>query len=51
MDGEIIIYDADTLEEKRLLMVKPSGKYNMWNKTQHEQGRVTRLNCMLIPNK
>ncbi len=39
MDGEIIIYDANTLEEeKRLPMVKPSGKYNVWNKTQYERG-------------
>jgi DNA-binding beta-propeller fold protein YncE/cytochrome c553 len=39
MEGEIIIYDANTLEEeKRLPMVKPSGKYNVWNKTQYERG-------------
>jgi len=39
MNGEIIIYDANTLEEeKRLPMVKPSGKYNVWNKTQYERG-------------
>lgn len=39
MDGEIIVYDANTLkEEKRLPMVKPSGKYNVWNKTQYERG-------------
>lgn len=39
MDGEVIVYDANTLEEeKRLPMVKPSGKYNVWNKTQYERG-------------
>ena len=39
MDGEIIVYDANTLEEeKRLPMIKPSGKYNVWNKTQYERG-------------
>ncbi len=39
MDGEVIVYDATTLkEEKRLPMVKPSGKYNVWNKTQYERG-------------
>ena len=43
MDGEII-YDASTLEEeKRLPMVKPSGKYNVWNKTQYERGLVIRI--------
>lgn len=39
MEGEVIIYDAKTLKpEKRLPMVKPSGKYNVWNKTQYERG-------------
>lgn len=42
MDGEII-YDANTLEEKRLPMVKHSGKYNVWNKTQYERGLVIRI--------
>lgn len=38
-DGEIIVYDAETLEEeKRLPMNKPSGKYNVWNKTHYEEG-------------
>jgi DNA-binding beta-propeller fold protein YncE len=38
-DGAIIVYDADTLEElKRIPMNKPSGKYNVWNKTQYEEG-------------
>ena len=33
MDGAVIVYDARTLEEvKRLPMVKPSGKYNVFNK-------------------
>jgi len=39
MDGALVIYDAQTLEEvKRLPMVKPSGKYNVWNKTRYEEG-------------
>ncbi|MEX2488821.1 MAG: cytochrome D1 domain-containing protein, partial [Pseudomonadales bacterium] len=39
MDGEIVIYDADELEEiKRLPMVKPSGKYNVYNKIHYERG-------------
>ncbi|WP_432472646.1 cytochrome D1 domain-containing protein [Amphritea sp. HPY] len=39
MDGALIVYDAKTLEEvKRLPMVKPSGKYNVWNKTHYEEG-------------
>ncbi len=38
-DGEIIVYDARTLEEqKRIPMNKPSGKYNVWNKTHYEEG-------------
>ena len=38
-DGAIIVYDGDTLEElKRIPMNKPSGKYNVWNKTQYEEG-------------
>ncbi len=38
-DGAVIVYDADTLEEiKRLPMNKPSGKYNVWNKTRYESG-------------
>lgn len=38
-DGAIIIYDASTLEEvKRLPMKKPSGKYNVYNKTHYEAG-------------
>ncbi len=39
MDGAIIVYDATTLEEvKRLPMKKPSGKYNVFNKTRYEAG-------------
>jgi len=39
MDGAVIVYDADTLEEiKRLPMKKPSGKYNVYNKTHYERG-------------
>jgi len=38
-DGAIIVYDADTLEEeKRIPMNKPSGKYNVWNKINYEEG-------------
>lgn len=38
-DGALIIYDANTLEEvKRLPMKKPSGKYNVYNKTHYESG-------------
>ncbi len=39
MDGALVVYDAQTLEEvKRIPMVKPSGKYNVWNKTHYEEG-------------
>lgn len=39
MDGAIIVYDANTLKEvKRLPMKKPSGKYNVYNKTHYEGG-------------
>jgi len=38
-DGALIIYDAITLEEvKRLPMRKPSGKYNVYNKTRLSTG-------------
>jgi cytochrome c553/DNA-binding beta-propeller fold protein YncE len=38
-DGAVIVYDADTLEEKkRIPMKKPSGKYNVWNKINNEEG-------------
>ncbi len=39
MDGAVVVYDAATLEEvKRLPMVKPSGKYNVWNKISRDEG-------------
>ncbi|KZZ68228.1 hypothetical protein A3763_14760 [Oleiphilus sp. HI0128] len=39
MDGALIVYDAQTLEEvKRLPMTKPSGKYNVFNKTTYSRG-------------
>ena len=39
MDGAVIVYDAATFEEvTRLPMVKPSGKYNVWNKITFEDG-------------
>ncbi|WP_449284462.1 cytochrome D1 domain-containing protein [Marinobacter sp. PE14] len=38
-DGAVIVYNAETLEEeKRLPMNKPSGKYNVWNKINYEEG-------------
>ena len=38
-DGALIVYDAQTLEEvKRLPMSKPSGKYNVFNKTTYSRG-------------
>ena len=38
-DGALIVYDAKTLKEaKRLPMSKPSGKYNVWNKTRLSEG-------------
>ncbi len=39
MDGALIIYDAKTLQEvKRIPMKKPSGKYNVYNKTRRSAG-------------
>ncbi len=39
MEGELIIYNADTLKEiKRLPMKKPSGKYNVYNKIHRSAG-------------
>lgn len=39
MDGELVIYDANTLKEvKRLPMKKPSGKYNVYNKITRSAG-------------
>lgn len=38
-DGAVIAYDAKTLKEiKRLPMKKPSGKYNVYNKTRLSDG-------------
>lgn len=38
-DGAVIVYDAQTLEEvKRIPMSKPSGKYNVYNKTTYSRG-------------
>jgi mono/diheme cytochrome c family protein len=38
-DGAVIVYDATTLKEfKRLPMVKPSGKYNVFNKITLSDG-------------
>jgi DNA-binding beta-propeller fold protein YncE/cytochrome c553 len=38
-DGAIVVYDAATLEEvKRIPMDKPSGKYNVYNKTRYSAG-------------
>ena len=39
MEGALIVYDAQTLAEvKRLPMVKPSGKYNVYNKITRSAG-------------
>ncbi len=39
MDGALVIYDANSLEEvKRLPMKKPSGKYNVHNKVNRSAG-------------
>lgn len=39
MDGALVVYDAATLREiKRLPMSKPSGKYNIYNKTTRSSG-------------
>ncbi|MCG6656881.1 cytochrome C oxidase Cbb3 [Halomonas campisalis] len=38
-DGYLLWIDANTLEEiDRMPMKRPSGKYNVWNKTQYEEG-------------
>lgn len=38
-DGALIVYDGDSLEEiKRIPMNKPSGKYNVHNKTHYAAG-------------
>lgn len=39
MDGAIVVYDANSLEEiKRIPMKKPSGKYNVYNKLTRSAG-------------
>jgi cytochrome c553/WD40 repeat protein len=39
MDGAVIVYDTASLAEiTRLPMVKPSGKYNVWNKITFDDG-------------
>jgi len=39
MDGAIVVYDATTLHEvRRVPMVKPSGKYNVFNKVSRSTG-------------
>lgn len=39
MDGALIVYDAKTFEEvKRIPMVKPNGKYNVFNKISYSSG-------------
>ncbi|MEO5340032.1 MAG: nitrite reductase [Magnetococcus sp. MYC-9] len=39
VDGAIVVYDGNTLEEvKRIPMKKPSGKYNVFNKINRSSG-------------
>jgi cytochrome c553 len=39
MDGAIVVYDAETFEEvTRIPMVRPSGKYNVYNKITFSAG-------------
>lgn len=39
MDGALIVYDAKTLKEiKRIKMVRPAGKYNVYNKINFSEG-------------
>ncbi|NOZ11846.1 MAG: cytochrome C oxidase Cbb3 [Gammaproteobacteria bacterium] len=39
MEGELVVYDAQTLKElTRIPMVKPSGKYNVYNKINRSRG-------------
>lgn len=39
VDGALVVYDANTLEEiKRIPMKKPSGKYNVHNKIERSEG-------------
>lgn len=38
-DGYLLWLDANTLEELgRMPIKRPSSKYNVWNKTQYEEG-------------
>lgn len=38
-DGAVVVYDSHTLKEiKRIPMRKPSGKYNVYNKTRYQRG-------------
>lgn len=38
-DGTLVVYDAATFAEvKRIPMAKPSGKYNVYNKTTRSAG-------------
>lgn len=38
-DGALVVYDSHTLQEvKRIPMKKPSGKYNVYNKTRYLRG-------------
>lgn len=38
-DGAVVVYDSQTLKEiKRIPMKKPSGKYNVYNKTRYQRG-------------
>ena len=39
MDGALIVYDAKSLKEvKRIKMVRPAGKYNVYNKINFSEG-------------
>ena len=39
VDGALVVYDADSLEEvRRVPMNKPSGKYNVYNKITRSRG-------------
>jgi DNA-binding beta-propeller fold protein YncE len=38
-EGAVVVYDADTLEERvRIPMNKPVGKYNVFNKIHRSEG-------------
>jgi hypothetical protein len=48
MDGELIVFDAATLQEvQRLPMSKPVGTYNVWNKITRPEGTSHRALTML----